>query len=339
MTSRTILIIGGSGLIGSAIAAKLCAQGKRVIVPTRRRERAKHLILLPTADVIETDVTQPGVLAGLMHGVDAVINLAGRLHSDTGTPYGRRFRAVHVDLARKVAEACVTAGVPRLLHMSSLCADTNGPSMYLRSKADGETAVRDAVTANAAVGAGANSGASAARGAQPTALTIFRTSVVFGRNDKFINLFAWMQKFAPFVLLGKPEAKLQPVWVEDVAQAFVNALDEPRTFGRAYDLAGPKVYTLKQLVEYAGAVSGNPRKVFGLPDGLAYLQAWSMEFAPVEMLSRDNLDSTKVDNVMPAPIAPELGVTPAAMEAVVPAYLSGKSPKERYMQFRDHARR
>lgn len=333
MASRTILVIGGSGFIGAAIVARLCAQGRRVIVPTRRRERAKQLILLPTADVIEADVNQPETLAGLVKGVDAVINLAGVLHSDTGAPYGRRFKAVHVDLARRVAEACAAAGVPRLLHMSSLRTDANGPSMYLRSKAAGEAAVRDAVRAE-----GVAAAAQSERG-RGVALTIMRTSVVFGRNDKFINLFAWMQKFAPFVLLGRPDAKLQPVWVEDVAQAFVNALDEPRTFGNAYDIAGPKVYTLKQLVEYAGVASGHARKVFGLPDSLAYLQAWSMEFAPIEMLSRDNLDSTKVDNVMQGPVAAELGITPAAMEAVVPAYLSGKSPKERYMQFRDHARR
>ena len=336
MTSRTILLIGGSGFIGSAIAAKLCALGKRVIVPTRHRERAKHLILLPTADVVEADVNDAQALAGLMRGVDAVINLVGVLHSDTGAPYGRRFKAVHVDLARKVAEACVAAGVPRLLHMSSMCADANGPSMYLRSKAAGEAAVRNAVADGEANRSGRANRSSVAH---PTALTIFRTSVVFGRNDKFINLFAWMQKFAPFVLLGRPDAELQPVWVEDVAQAFVNALDEPRTFGNTCEIAGPKVYTLKQLVEYAGAVSGHARKVIGLPDGLAYLQAWALEFAPIEMLSRDNLDSTKVGNVMHGPVAAELRITPAAMEAVVPAYLSGHSPKQRYLHLRDHARR
>ena len=143
MTSRTILVIGGSGFVGSAIVARLCALGKRVIVPTRRRERAKHLILLPTADAIELDVNQPETLAKLVQGVDAVINLAGVLHSDTGTPYGTRFKAVHVDLARNVAEACAAAGVPRLLHMSSLRADAKGPSMYLRSKAAGEAAVSE----------------------------------------------------------------------------------------------------------------------------------------------------------------------------------------------------
>ncbi len=323
MTSRNILIIGGSGFIGSAITAKLSAQGKRVLVPTRRRERAKHLITLPTVDVIEADVHDEKTLAGLVQGADAVINLVGVLHSDVGTPWGKRFQAAHVDLARKVAGAGAAAQVPRLLHMSSLGADSNAPSMYLRSKAAGEAAVRDSV--------------------QSTDLTVFRTSVVFGRGDKFINLFAWMQRYAPFVALGKPAAKLQCVWVEDVAQAFVNALDAPHTFGKTYELAGPKVYTLKQLVEYAGQVSGHPRIVFGLPDRLAYLQAWMMEFAPLEMLSRDNLDSTKVDSVISVAalqtMKAELGITPAAMEAVVPAYLSGHSPKERYMLLRDHAGR
>ena len=331
MTSRNILIIGGSGLIGSAITAKLAAHGKRVLVPTRRRERAKHLITLPTVEVIEADVHDETALAGLSRGVDAVIHLAGILHSDRGTPWGKRFQAVHVDLARKVAEACAAMGVPRLLHTSSLGVDSNAPSMYLRSKAAGEAAVKKAVstTLDAAPAS--------------TALTILRPSVVFGRGDKFINLFAWMQRYAPFVALGKPDAKLQPVWVEDVAQAFVNALDAPHTFGKTYELAGPRVYTLKQLVEYAGLVSGNPRRVVGLPDRLAYLQALLMEFAPVEMLSRDNLDSAKVDSVISAAamqaMKAELGVTPAAMEVVVPGYLSGQSPKERYMLLRDHAGR
>ena len=334
MTSRNILIIGGSGFIGSAIVAKLSAEGKRVIVPARRRERTKHLITLPTVDVVAADVHDAATLARLSQDMDAVINLVGVLHSDTGTPWGKRFQAAHVSLAGSVAEAAAGAGVPRLLHMSSLGADANGPSMYLRSKAAGEAAVRAAVNA-----AGGSVGATASG----PYVTMFRPSVVFGRGDKFINLFAWMQRYVPVVALGRPDAKLQAIWVEDVAQAFVNALDDARTFGKTYELGGPRVYTLKQLMEYAGSVSGHPRPVFGLPDRLAYLQARLMEFSPVEMLSRDNLDSTKVDSVISAAalhtMQTELGITPAAMEAVVPGYLSGQSPKERYTQLRDHARR
>lgn len=327
MTSRNVLVIGGSGFIGSAIVAKLSAAGKRVLVPTRRRERAKHLITLPTVDVVEADVHHAQTLAGLMQDIDAVINLVGVLHSDTGTPWGKRFQTAHVDLARQVAEACAANGVPRLLHMSSLGADSNAPSMYLRSKAAGEAAVTTALREAAAC----------------TAVTVFRPSVVFGQGDKFINLFARLQRYAPLVPLGKPDAMLQCIWVEDLARAFVNALDAPHTFGKTYELAGPKVYTLKQLVEYAGQVSGHARLVFGLPDRLAYLQAWIMEMGPVEMLSRDNLDSTKVDSVISdaalQTMKTELGIAPAAMETVVPGYLSGHSPKERYMLLRDHAGR
>jgi len=319
MNLQNFLVIGGSGFVGSAIARKLAAQGRKVVVPTRRRERAKHLILLPTVDVIEADIHAPGVLERLIAGTDAVINLVGILHSDTASPYGLRFKKAHVDLPRKIAAACAAAGTPRLLHMSALGAAADGPSMYLRSKAAGEATVLEFMS--------------------QVATTVFRPSVVFGRDDKFINFFAHMQRLAPIVPIGRAGSRLQPVHVEDVAQAMVNAAVNPITFGRAYDLAGPHVYTLKQIIQYAGRVSGHPRPVIGLPDALAYLQAWLMEFAPFELLSRDNLDSLKVDSVASVPFAPELGVIPVSMEAIVPGYLAGHSPRERYMQLRDRAGR
>lgn len=319
MNLRNFLVIGGSGFIGSAITRKLAAQGRKVVIPTRRRERAKHLILLPTVDVIEADIHDARVLDSLVAGADTVINLVGILHSDTGNPYGLRFQQAHVDLPRKIAVACAAAGVPRLLHMSALGAAVDGPSMYLRSKAAGEVAVRDSM---------GNVGT-----------TVFRPSVVFGRDDNFINLFARMQRLVPFLPVGRADSRLQPVHVEDVAQAMVNAADTPVAFGRCYDLAGPHVYTLKQIIEYAGQVSGHSRPVVALPDALAYLQAWLMEFAPLELLSRDNLDSLKADSVASSPFAPELDVIPASMEAIVPGYLAGHSPRERYMQLRDRAGR
>ena len=319
MKLRNFLIIGGSGFVGSAITRKLAAQGRKVVVPTSRRERAKHLILLPTVDVIEADIHDFRVLDRMVAGADVVINLVGILHSDTASPYGLRFKRAHVDLPREIAAACAAAGVPRLLHMSALGAAADGPSMYLRSKAAGEAAVRESMG--------------------QVAMTVFRPSVVFGRDDKFINLFARMQGLAPIIPVGRAGSRLQPLHVEDLAQAMVNAADNPVTFGRAYDLAGPHVYTLKQIIQYAGQVSGHPRPVIGLPDALAYLQAWLMEFAPFELLSRDNLDSLRVDSVTSAPFAPELGVIPVSMEAIVPGYLAGHSPRERYMQLRDRAGR
>ncbi len=319
MNLRNFLIIGGSGFIGSAIARKLASQGRKVVVPTRRRERAKHLILLPTVDVIEADIHDLGVLDRMVAEADTVINLVGILHSDIGVPYGLRFKRAHVDLPRKIATACAAAGVARLLHMSALGASADTPSMYLRSKAAGEAAVRET--------------------AGKVALTVFRPSVAFGRDDKFINLFARVQGLAPVFPVGRAGSRLQPVHVEDVAQAMINAADNPVTFGRTYDLAGPHVYTLKQIIQYAGRVSGHSSPVIGLPDGLAYLQAWLMEFAPFELLSRDNLDSLKVDSVTTLPMAPELEVVPASMEAIVPGYLAGHSPRERYMHLRDRAGR
>ena len=319
MISRNVLVVGGAGFIGSAFVRRLVAHGIKVVVPTRRRERARHLIVLPTVDVVQADVHDPPTLKHLVSGMDAVISLAGILHGDRATPYGARFKAAHVDLPRSLAAACAAAGVARLLHVSSLGAGANAPSMYLRSKAAGEDAVRSAPGA--------------------TAVTIFRPSVVFGQEDKFINLFARIQRYVPFVAVGRPQARMQPVHVEDVAQAMVAAIDNPATFGRTYDLAGPTTYSFREIIEFAGRVVGHPRPVFGLPDFLAYLQAWAMEFAPFELLSRDNLDSLKVDSTSATPIAAELGVTPASMEAVVPAYLSGHSPRERYMQLRDRAGR
>jgi len=319
MQTRKVLLIGGSGLIGAAIADKLTAAEIQVTVPTRNRERAKHLILLPTIDVVQAKVSDPAQLAQLVRGQDAVINLVGILQSRGGDPYGPDFKAAHVDLARNVAQACVDAGVPRLIHMSALGARADAPSMYLRSKAAGEAAVlafQDRL-----------------------AVTIFRPSVVFGQDDKFLNLFAQLQGMAPFFPLGRGGAKLQPVYVEDVAQAVFNVLDNQVTFGKTYELAGPKAYTLKQLVQYAGAVSGHPRLVIDLPDALAYLQAWFMEILPNPPLSRDNLDSLKADNLMAGALAPELGVTPVALEAEAPLYLAGQSPRERFMRLRDHAGR
>jgi uncharacterized protein YbjT (DUF2867 family) len=319
MHTRNVLLIGGSGLIGSAIARILTTNEVQVAVTTRNRERAKHLILLPTVEVVEADVYDPAQLAQLMRGQDAVINLVGVLQSRRGDPYGPQFKAAHVDLARAIAQACVAAGVPRLLHFSALGASAQAPSMYLRSKAAGEAAVLEFK--------------------DKLALTIFRPSVVFGQGDKFLSLFASLQAMAPVFPLGRASAKLQPIWVEDVAQAAVNALDKREIFGETCDLAGPKSYTLRQLVEYAGAVSGNPRPVIGLPDGLAYLQAWLMEFLPNPPIIRDNLDSLKIDNLMSGDIAPELGVIPVSMEAEAPLYLAGQNPRARLGRYRDHAGR
>jgi NADH dehydrogenase len=303
----TVLVIGGSGFIGSHVVAKLSAAGARVIVPTRRYERAKHLIFLPRVEVVEANIGDNVHLERLLRGpgVDAVINLVGVLHSRSGTPYGPDFARAHVDLPRRIVSACAARGVGRYLHVSALGAAKDGPSMYSRSKFDGELAARSNTQVQA---------------------TIFRPSVVFGPQDKFLNLFARMQSVMPLVPLAGASTRFQPIYVEDVAQAIVNALLDPQTRHHVYELGGPTVYTLRQLVELAGHYAGHPRRVIELPSGLGRLQASFLEMLPGgPLMSRDNLDSMKVDNIVSptthALTLSTLGVRPTALEAVAPHFL------------------
>lgn len=293
-------MLGGSGFIGRHLCDQLAARGYEVQVPTRDRERAKELILLPTVDAVEANVHDAGQLERVLRGVDACINLVGVLHDGRGAG---SFAQAHVALAGKVVDACRRCGVKRLLHMSAVNADPQGPSAYLRSKGEAERTVRGS----------------------DLAATVFRPSVVFGREDRFLNLFARLQRVFPVMFLGSAEARFQPVYVEDVAAAFAAALEEPAAFGAAYDLCGPKVYTLRQLVRYAGNVSGHPRPIIGLGPRLSFLQAALMEFAPGKLLTRDNYRSMKLDAVCACQLPFGLRATP--LEAVVPMWLRPRTPR------------
>lgn len=312
MELKNVCVIGGSGFVGRHIVHLLAAQGCDVRVPTRHRERAKQLILLPTVDVLDANVHDETGLAALTRGMDAVVNLAGVLHDARGE---RGFAQTHVELTRKLIAACQANGVRRLVHMSALGADVNAPSKYQRTKGAAEALVR----------------------ASNLDWTVFRPSVIFGREDSFLNLFAMLLKLAPVMFLASPNARFQPVFVEDVATAFVRCLVDRATFGQSYDLCGPRVYTLRELVALVGAISGHRRPIVGLNDALSYLQAFALELLPVKLMTRDNYYSMKVDNVSSQPFP--FGIQPAAIEAVVPAYLGSDSPRARYRSYRDQARR
>jgi uncharacterized protein YbjT (DUF2867 family) len=312
-----ICILGGTGFVGRHIVERLVEQGHFVTVPTRRRARASHLYLLPTVDVVEADVHDATTLARVFARCDAVINLVGVLQSRPGQPYGPDFARVHVELPRKVVAACMETGVSRLLHMSALKAAADAPSEYLRSKAEGEAAV---------IGA---------RGR--IAATIFRPSVVFGPEDRFLNLFAQLQRIMPAVFLACPDAGFQPVYVADVARAFVAALDRDESFGKAYDLVGPKVYTLRDLVEYAGKTSGHARPIIGLGARLSWCQARIMELLPGKLMSRDNVRSMRLANVSEA--AFPFDIQPSPLEAIAPTYLKGVYARSRFATFRYRAGR
>jgi len=323
MKVNSVLVVGGSGFIGRHLVAALAAAGIRVSVPSRRRERAKHLIVLPTVEVVEADVMASGVLERLCAGKDAVVNLVGILHSravrrDQRGPndYGPDFARVHVELPQAVVAACRAAGVRRLLHMSALGAAPGAPSEYLRSKGIGEQAVL---------------------AAEDLDVTVFRPSVVFGPEDAFLNRFALLAKLAPVIAVPCPNAWFQPVYVGDVARAMHFALEEPETRGQSYDLCGPHLYKMKQLVRFVLAVTGRRRVVIRLSDRLSYLQAWLLEHLPGPLMTRDNYRSMQVANTSEAPFPFRL--QPRSLEAVAPGYLAPSGPRERYPELRWRARR
>ncbi|MGQ0524461.1 MAG: complex I NDUFA9 subunit family protein [Betaproteobacteria bacterium] len=312
MTITTVCIFGGSGFVGRHICHRLAALGYRARVPTRDRERAKELLLLPTVDVVQADVHDPAEISRVMRGSEAVINLVGVLHGGRGS---RSFEEAHVGLARKITAACHENGIRRYLHMSALNAERDGPSAYLRSKAEAERIVL----------------------ATQLDVTVFRPSVIFGHGDRFLNLFAFLQRFLPVVVLGSPGSRFQPVFVEDVAAAFTASLEDVHSFGKRYELCGPTVYTLRDLVEYVGRTTGHPRRVIGLGDRLSYWQAYWMEWLPVKLLTRDNYHSMKVDSVCGCEFP--FGIRPAALEAVAAGWLGQRTPRARYARYRNQAGR
>ena len=315
MRIKEICVLGGSGFVGSAIVHRLSAAGYNVKVLTRRREASKHLILLPYVQVIECDVMNDAALAQQVAGSDAVINLIGILHEDKKVT----FKAMHTDLPIRLLAICERLGVCRFLHMSALQASIDAPSAYLRSKGAAEAALIEY------------------KG--ETKITIFRPSVIFGRGDGFINLFAKLAKLMPVIALAKPEAKFQPIWVEDVAQAFVSSLENIDTYDKQYDLGGPRIYTLKELVQLVVFLLGKKRTIVGLNDKLSYLQAYALEKLPVKLMTRDNIYSMEVDSVVNGEFPKVFDFQPTALEAIVPDYLANDNPRNAYNKFRGLAGR
>ncbi|MEO5862616.1 MAG: complex I NDUFA9 subunit family protein [Burkholderiales bacterium] len=315
MMLKRICIIGGSGFVGRHIAGLLVERGYDIRVLTRDRERAKHLLVLPSADVIPANVHDTAVLQRQFAGMDAIINLVGILHESRKNSFDN----AHVQLTQKVLDACRAVGVKRVLHMSALAAAPDAPSAYLRSKAEAEKRV----LAFSQAGYGET--------------TIFRPSVIFGQEDSFINLFAKLIKILPVVALACPNARFQPIYVKDVARAFVDSLDQANTFGRAYDLCGPRIYTLRELVELIAALLGKRRPIISLGDRLSYLQAWLMEWLPIKLMTRDNYYSMQVDSVCNCEFP--FDFEPSTLESVVPEYLVGASPRSKYALFRHRAGR
>jgi uncharacterized protein YbjT (DUF2867 family) len=321
---KKILILGGTGFVGRHLCEKLARLQWRVTVPTRRASNAQAVQVLPLVDVVQADVHDEAALTQLVAGHDAVVNLVAILH---GKPAD--FERMHVELPAKLARACLAAGVPRLVHVSALGADPlhpeAAPSLYLRSKSQGEAVLQGA----------------AALGLQ---LSVLRPSVIYGADDQFLNLFARLQRVLPVMPLAGAAARFQPVWVEDVAQAITRCLQDRSTIGKITELCGPDVFTLRQLAQLAARASGinhgRGRPVIPLSRALGRLQARLMELAPGQpLMSRDNLDSMRVDNVASGqwPGLQTLGITPAALAAIAPTFLGSEGaqgPQTRFVGMR-----
>ncbi|MDI1299211.1 complex I NDUFA9 subunit family protein [Methylotenera sp.] len=312
---KEVCVLGGSGFVGSAIVAKLDAAGYSVKVLTRRRDSAKHLFLLPNVQVEECNVNDYHSLNSALRGADVVINLLGILHQNRHST----FNAIHHQLPVQLAKICVDLNIKRLIHMSSLRAGQSAPSQYLRSKGAGEEALLEYQN--------------------QLNITIFKPSVIFGRGDSFINLFATLIKTLPVVMLAKPDAKFQPVWVEDVASCFVASIANDATYGQVYELAGPKVYTFRELVKSVMNALQVQRPIIGLNDTLSYAQAFMMELMPVKLMSRDNVRSMEIDSVSEQAFPTVFNITPTAMETVIPQYLIDQTPRGAYDRFRRNAAR
>ena len=301
---QKILILGGTGFVGRHLCEKLTAQACRATVVTRRRASANHLQMLPMVDIVEVAALDEATLTALLAEHDAVVNLIAILHGTEAA-----FDKVHVQLPQTLVNACKAAGKRRMVHISSLGASLQAPSMYQRSKARGEAVL---FTSGLDV-------------------SVLRPSVIFGAEDKFLNTFATLQQMFPVIPLASSKARFQPVWVEDVATALVACLQDNSTIGKTFEACGPDVFTLKQLVQFAGRYSGvnngEGRPIIALPDVLGRLQARIMELAPGEpIMSRDNLDAMKSDNVASGmlPGLSALGIAPSALAAIAPSYLGSK---------------
>ena len=309
-----ILVLGGSGFVGRHVCEHLVRAGCDVTVPTRRPDRATAVQTLPGVTVLRANVHDDAALQSLVRGHDAVINLIAILHGSAA-----QFEAAHVRLPQRLAQAMHAAGVRRLVHVSALGADPAGPSNYQRSKGHGETVLQQA----------------------DLALTILRPSVIFGAEDRFLNLFARLQRLAPVLPLAGGRTRFQPVWVVDVAQAVVHCALNPNTAGQTFETCGPDVYTLAELVrlsgQWSGLCGGRGRLVVPMPLWMGYPQALAMELLPGEpLMSRDNLASMRVDNVASeqVPGLSALGIQAASLAGVAPGYLGQRGPRSRLERYR-----
>jgi NADH dehydrogenase len=294
-----LCVLGGTGFVGTELVRRLVQEQHSVRVPTRNLAHGVQLRVLERVELLKANVHDVRVLGQLFTGMDAVINLVGVLNQHGGAS----FRAVHVELAVNVVAAARTAGVPRLLHMSALGASAqHGPSGYLRSKGEAESYIRRATDLS---------------------YSLFRPSVIFGPRDSLTNRFAGLLRLgAGFLPLARAHARFAPIYVLDVVEAFARALARHEAIGQSYELCGPQILTLEQIVLLTAQVAGLRHHILPLPDVLGRAQAAIMDLVPGKPFSSDNFRSLTIDAVCREDGCARLGIVPRGMLDVLPTYLA-----------------
>ena len=273
---RKILLLGGSGFIGKHLAVALANRGWQVTIPSRRPHRHRDLLVHPRIRLLEANIVDPSTLRSLCADQQVAINLVGILHE-------RRkgdFRRYHVEFIKALVDACIDSGIRRLLHISALGADqATGSSLYLRSKGEGENLLHTF-------------------GQRELRVTSFQPSVVFGKDDDFINRFAGLLKwFIGYFPLACPESKLSPVYVGDLVDRIIASIDDRDSYSRRFQICGPEVFTLRQIIELIIDNLKLPVRVLPLGKGLSRVQAFVLQNLPGKLFTMDNFRSLQTDNV------------------------------------------
>jgi uncharacterized protein YbjT (DUF2867 family) len=315
MRLLSIVVLGGTGFLGTRLVARLIKEGHRVTVLSRDREQHRHLLVLPGLTLENCDVYQEAQLSERFRGQDVIINLVGILN-ERGFG-GAGFRRAHTELTQTVLQAARSAGVARLLQVSALKAAPNAPSYYLRSKGEAEKLIRDQSAVD---------------------WTIFEPSVIFGPGDSFLNRFSALLAL-PVLPLARPNSRFQPVFVDDVVDALLHCLHGGACSRQTYELGGPKVYSLREIVELVAKLTGRRRWVIGLPNVLASLQGLLMNFVPGRPFSSDNYRSLKVDSVCVEDGFSRLGIKPQSMAAAARLFLGSQEDNARLSENRAAAGR
>jgi len=314
---KNISILGGTGFLGQSLAARLTKLGYQVTIPTRKRESFRELLVLPNLKLVQTNTHDANEVSQAVTGSDAVINLVGILNETRSAT--QKFKAAHVDFTQTLIDICETQNIQRYIQVSALKAEADtSPSEYLRTKGEAETLVQKSNLQT----------------------TVFRPSVIFGENDSFVNKFAGLLKIPnPFFFLPVPNARFAPVHVNDVVEGIVRSIDDPSTYQQRYSCCGPKIYSMRELIQLIAKTMGVKRIVVGLNPFLSKFAASFLGMMPGKPFTKDNYQSLQINNICESNGLEKLGITPVSIESVIPAYLQERDTNFSFDEYRRTAGR